>query len=159
ARKLMREFAGEMLRRLERDPAKQVHHRRIQIAIDPVVDLNGSDQVVAYSVHRVQGCKRILKNHLDLSRIRARPPSRRGPTIEQDLTGVGRDDLGQQTGDGRLPSPAFTNKRGDSPGVETYRDALDGVNLGLARQQPTPLLYPEGLGELTPLQDRNHRGR
>jgi hypothetical protein len=107
--------------------------------------------MVANAVHRVQRGKRVLENHLDLRRICPRPPWRRGPTVEPHLSGIGCDDLGQQTSDRRLPGATFTDQRGDLSGVEAYRDALDRVNSGPAGKEAAALLHPEGLGERAPL--------
>ena len=47
---------------------------------------------MASPVHRLQRNERIPEHHLDLRRVRARPPLGRGPAVEKHFSGVGFDD-------------------------------------------------------------------
>ncbi len=116
------------------------------------MDLQGPHQVVADPVHRVQGCERVLEDHLHLRGVRPRPAGRRGLSIEQDVAGIGFDDLGQHPGDCRLSGAALAHQGGDLPLIESHGHVVHRVHPGLAGKRAPALLDRERLDELTPLE-------
>ena len=123
-----------------------------------MVDLQRALEVVADAVHRVERRERILQDHLDFGRIRPGPSGRRRLALEQNLSLVGPNDLGQQPRDGGLPRPALAHERRHLPGVQANGDVVHGVHRQLAGKRPAALLEPEVLGEVAALEDRRrHR--
>src|SRR5437879_9820085 len=132
ARQLVRELVGELPRRLEGDPLEQIIDRLVRVAVDEVVDLERTFQVVAYAMHGGQGSERILEYDLELLRVRAGAPRLNRLAVEQDRAFVWLGDLGQDPRHGRLPRTALPDERGHLPRVQAHRNVVHGVDGRLA---------------------------
>src|SRR5438874_12198302 len=116
---------------------------------------------MADAMHRVQGRKRVLEDHLHVGGVLTGPPGRRRLTVDQHLTRVRLDDLREHARHSGLSRSALTDDGGDLAGVQAYGDVIHRVDRNPARERPAAALQPEELGEVAALEDpgasRAHR--